>query len=265
MARSKARATAARAAPRARASRGSTAARAPPLASAAALVELRLKGPRIPHWLNDLGTRYGGIVRVHVCRATEERPRRLIRLLEVTAPADKLEAISAHLRERAGPGNVAETRLGPQRLIARLTTPLPAICQSVFDLGAICTSCPFLPDGGEEESDREWSLLVARAADATPVLRSLSGEGSPSRLIRLGKLRGPPDLTPRQELAIHLAARMGYFEMPRRADLKGVAAALGVSRPTAMEILRRAVAKLAERHGTAPSFVRAFRAEPSPG
>ncbi len=224
-----------------------------------ALVELKLEGPRVPHWLNDLGTRYGAVVKLHVCRSTEDRPRKLVRLLEITAAPDRLDEISTFLVSKAGRGNVAQTRVAAHRLIARLRTPLPAICQSVFDLGAICTSCPFLAEGDPEETESSWGLLVPRAADARPMIRDLKGSGgNPPRLIRVGKYRGPPDLTPRQELAVHLAHRMGYFETPRRADLDQLARALGVSRPTAMEILRRGLQKLAERHATGPAATRAL-------
>lgn len=218
-----------------------------------ALVELRIRGGPVPHWMQDLGTRWGAGIRLHVCRHTEGSPRRLLQLLEITATPSTLPEITAFLRQRARPEEVSLTQLGPHRLLVRLVGPLPALCHSVFEMGAICMSCPFLPsaDAPEGESkEGEWRVLVHRVQDAHPLLASFTAPGnSPASLIRIGSFRGSRDLTARQELAVGTAFVLGYYDYPRRAQLKDVAKSLGVSRATAMENLRRGMRKLASlRH-----------------
>ena len=212
-------------------------------------MELRIRGGPVPHWMQDLGTRWGAGVRLHICRRTEGSPRRLLQLLEITATPVTLPMITAFLRQRARPGEVSLTQLGPHRLLVRLVGPLPPLCHSVFEMGAICMSCPFLPsaDAAEGESkEGEWRVLVHRTQDARSLLASFTTPGnSPASLVRIGSYRGSRDLTACQELAVGTAFALGYYDYPRRAQLKDVAKSLGVSRATAMENLRRGMRKLA--------------------
>ncbi|EQD46960.1 Bacterio-opsin activator, HTH domain protein, partial [mine drainage metagenome] len=193
--------------------------------------------------MQDLDTRWGASVRLHVCRPTEGRPPRLLQLLEISADPSSFPEITAFLRERVRPEEVALTQLGPHRLLARLMGPLPALCHSVFDMGAICMSCPFLssPDAPEGESrEGEWRVLVHRIRDVRPLLRSFTTPGSsPASLVRIGSFHGTHDLTARQEIAVGTAFALGYYDFPRRAQLKDVAKSLGISRAAAMESLRR--------------------------
>ncbi|MGP8072191.1 MAG: helix-turn-helix domain-containing protein [Thermoplasmata archaeon] len=203
----------------------------------------------MPHWMQDLGTRWGAGVRLHVCRQTEGSPRRLLQLLEINASPATLPEIKAFLQQRPRPEEVSLTQLGPHRLLVRLVGPLPPVCHSVFEMGAICMSCPFLPPAegpGEEGAEGEWRVLVQRVRDAHPLLASFTTPGnSPASLVRIGSYRGSHDLTARQEIAVGTAFALGYYDYPRRAQLKDVAKSLGVSRATAMENLRRGIRKLA--------------------
>jgi len=210
--------------------------------------------------MQDLGTRWGAGVRLHVCRQTEGSPRRLLQLLEINATPASLPEITAFLRQRASPEEVSLTQLGPHRLLVRLVGPLPAVCHSVFEMGAICMSCPFLPSVGAPEGEvreGEWRVLVHRVRDAHPLLASFTTPGnSPASLVRIGSYRGSQDLTARQELAVGTAFVLGYYDSPRRAQLKDVAKSLGVSRATAMENLRRGMRKLASQRRADAGIVR---------
>lgn len=216
----------------------------------------------MPHWMQDLGTRWGAGVRLHVCRPADGSPRRLIQLLEINSTPAALPEIIAYLHQRTAAQDLSVTRLGPRRLLVRLAGPLPALCHSVFEMGAICMSCPFLPSASEpvgETREGNWRVLVHRVRDAQPLLASFTTPGnSPASLIRIGAYRGGPDLTASQEQAVGTAFALGYYEFPRRAQLKDVAKALGVSRATAMESLRRGMKKLASQRQAEVGVVRAL-------
>lgn len=171
--------------------------------------------------------------------------------MEVAADPEKIPEISRFLYENGGRGNVALTRLAPHRLLVRLVAPTPALCTTVFEMGAICTSCPFLPHNGPSSSDPDefvWGLLTPSAAAMGPLLESFRTPGSPPpKLLRVGEFQAARELTARQETALEVAVKLGYFETPRRAGLPEVAKALGVSRATAMEVLRRALQKLTDQ------------------
>jgi len=228
------------------------------------LVELRIRGGPIPHWMQDLGRRWGAGIRLHVCRRADGSRRRLLQLLEITASATAIPEITAYLRQREGAEEVSLTQLEPHRLLVRLVGPLPALCHSVFEMGAICMSCPFLPTvtaQDEEAREGEWRVLARRVRDAHPLLASFSTpDNSPASLVRIGSYRGSPDLTARQELAIGTAFMLGYYDYPRRAQLRDVAKSLGISRVSAMENLRRGMRKLASQRHNEVGVVRALSA-----
>jgi len=224
--------------------------------------------------MQDLGTRWGAGVRLHVCRQTEGTPRRLLQLLEINATPATLPEIKTFLQQRPSPEEVSLTQLGPHRLLVRLVGPLPPVCHSVFEMGAICMSCPFLPPAEGASGDvpeGEWRVLVHRLRDAHPLLASFTTPGnSPASLVRIGSYRGSLDLTARQELAVGTAFALGYYDFPRRAQLKDVAKSLGVSRATAMENLRRGIRKLASQRQAEAGVhrtrsTRSDRGDPSSG
>jgi hypothetical protein len=214
--------------------------------------------------MQDLGRRWGAGVRLHVCRRADGSPRRLLQLLEINASPETLPEITAFLHQRDSSEKVSVTQLEPHRLLVRIVGPLPALCHTVFEMGAICMSCPFLPSAAvqdDEPQEGEWRVLAQRARDAQPLLASFSTPGySPASLVRVGSFRGSPDLTARQELAIGTAYALGYFDYPRRAQLKDVAKSLGISRVSTMENLRRGLRKLAAQRRGEVGVVRGLAA-----
>jgi hypothetical protein len=217
--------------------------RGPSRARERGLVEIRLRGPTIAHWIQELSRRFGATVRLDLCRPYGARPARVMRLLDITAAPGHLTEIVRFLRRQGDGEPVSISRVAPHRLLARTVTPLPSLCLAVFEVGGACTSCPFLPSEG---AAGRWSVVIPRASDVPALIRAYASPGEPSPTVeRIGRYRTSFGFTPRQEVALEVAFSMGYFQHPRRSDLSQVARALGVSRSTAMEILRRSVMKLA--------------------
>jgi HTH DNA binding domain len=219
--------------------------------SPGSLIEIRVRGPRVAGWLNALRSELGAEVRLITCRPMGRRPPRLLRVFRVTAPPDRIEPIVRELERRRPKEEVGVSRLGADQLLVRQVSPLPALCASVFEVGALCSSCPmFSASDAADDGSVDWDVVVPRASDAWFLLRAFARPGEPlPRLVRSGRFRTGRGLTPRQDHALGLAFRLGYFEYPRRASLGDVARALGVSRATAMEIVRRATGRvLVERY-----------------
>jgi hypothetical protein len=214
--------------------------------------------------MQDLGTRWDAEVRLHVCRRAGGEAKELLQLVEVNAAPSAMPEIAEFLEHHPIPQEVSVTQLAPDRLLVRLVGPLPALCHTVFEMGAICMSCPFLParaGPAGESGESTWRVLVHQTRDAHPILASFTVPGTPpASLVRVGALRGPHNLTARQEQAVSTAFLLGYFDFPRRAQLKEVAQALGVSRATAMENLRRGMRKLVSRHRKHVGVVRGVAA-----
>ncbi len=219
--------------------------RRPNPTSYTSLIEIRFKGTSVARWIQELNQRWNASVRLHVCRPVGNGRHRILRLFDVSAPASQIPEVWEYLLAQVGSENAAVTRIAPNRLMVWTSTPIPRLCSAVFEAGAVCTVCPYLPPTSRQDGE-SWGILLPHAADAQLPLDAMTRPGRPApAVLRIGRYHSDGELTPRQERAIDEALRLGYFSHPRRAELKDVARALGVSRSTTMEILRRAMMKLA--------------------
>jgi hypothetical protein len=224
---------------------------APPVRTPAAdpsLVEIRLRGAFDSRWLSELSTRWDAKVRVRLCRSIGHRPERLLRLIEIRASEASLTQIEAFIEGRSGVDRVSFSRLSRERILLWVSSPLPSFCRAVFEVGGVCTHCPIAPPSEDDQGDT-WGVLLPRGTDQSDAVKAIElGSEGEAKLVRIGRYRGARPLTPRQERAIELAYRLGYFATPRKAALGEVAEALGTNRSTALEILRRGLQKLAAQH-----------------
>jgi len=180
-------------------------------------------------------------VAILLCRPATGRPSQVVRVLEIVAEPSRIAEVSRHLQRHSAPGTLALTRRSRNRLLAWTSETAPKTCRAVFRAGGMCLSCPLLPPPGAGH-EVTWTLIVPRVS--TPVRSLLRSFSLPSpegerRLLRVRGLSMVEGLTSRQERAVNTAVEMGLFTHPRRTDLGQVARALGVSRPTALELVRR--------------------------
>lgn len=222
------------------------------------MVEIVLKGVDGDDWVSETLRSHGAGLRLLACRPADRGKRRLLRLFEIRTNGTGIEPIIRGLRSRLAARDIAVARLSPDRALLRVSVPMPSGCSAAFEMGDICISCPFL-ENKEGKEPTAWNLLVPRIGDARRLLRASARRGGPRpSLVRAGAYRRGWGLTGRQEQALRTAFHLGYFDYPRRAPLSTVANRLGVGRSTALELLRRATAKLAsERFLTEPPIGRA--------
>lgn len=94
---------------------------------------------------------------------------------------------------------------------------------------------------------RVFEVLLFRREDLRGMMADLRELGS----VRVGSLVGTDDppavLSDRQYEAVRTALEIGYFDWPRTGDAEALAAAMGVTHPTALEHLRKGERKLLER------------------
>jgi len=220
------------------------------LAEPLPMVEVVLDGFDPADWVTEALRSEGAHFQLLACRATDRGRRRLLRLFEVRTTGDGLDRVVRRLRARLSSRDLGVSVLGPDRALLRVVAPLPAPCAAAFDLGDFCITCPFFPEG----ESTSWSVLVPQIADARQLLRA-SGRtgGKRPALLRAVAYRDRGSLSARQEDALRTAFQLGYFDYPRKVSLGGVARELGISRSTALELLRRGMHKMAGER---------FRAEP---
>jgi len=108
---------------------------------------------------------------------------------------------------------------------------------------AIIERIEVLPDGWRQTG---W-FANRRAFDAFATFWRENARFSLERLTQDGESEPAGDgLTDRQREAIRTAYEMGYFDIPRRASLEDIAAALDISSSSLSERLRRAQTQLIE-------------------
>jgi len=205
------------------------------------MVEIVLHEVDTSDWVTETLTSLGASFRLLACRPTDRGQNRLLRLFEVRTGSEGLGPVVRRLRSRLAGRDIAASSLGPDRALLRVSVPMPRACGAAFELGDFCITCPF---SGKE--DATWKVLVPQIVDARRLLTA-SGRPSGTRptLLRAGAYRREWGLTGRQERAVRVAFQIGYFDYPRKASLATLAGRLGVSRSTALELLRKGTTKLA--------------------
>lgn len=209
------------------------------------IVEIVLGEVDTTDWVTETLGSLGAAFRLLACRPTDRGRHRLLRLFEVQTGPGGLAPLLRRLRSRLASRDLAASSLGPDRALLRVSVPMPAGCAAAFELGDFCVTCPF---SGKEEPSKvaAWKVLVPQIVDARRLLSASARPVGPRpRLVRAGAYRRAWGLTGRQERALRVAFQLGYFSYPRKASLATLANRLGVSRSTALELLRKGTTKLA--------------------
>lgn len=87
-------------------------------------------------------------------------------------------------------------------------------------------------------------VICESSNEARNILSRMRSSGILVLSARLRKIREEDILTPRQEEALILSFIRGYFDSPRKTNLGSLSKELGVSKPTAYLMIKRAIKKL---------------------
>lgn len=207
-----------------------------------------------PSWVRRLARSEGLTVRMRACQPILPGGRRSVHLLELSGPPDDVDRALAELPADPEVVRVTEAPRGPSDpAVVRVEAATNARCRILFTAGLLCRSCRFLE--APESRPASWEVVgprpTANRAERRAREKALMRDGAVLQSLRPWTTR--PGLTPRQRTALEVARRLGYFGVPRRADLAAVAKELGVSRSSAAELLHRGVSRiLAEAFDSAP-------------
>lgn len=208
-------------------------------------VTLRLWHPDC--WMLELSERHRGVtVECHAVHAHAGRVES-----DAVVRADGREALAAALDDVA-PDGVAREVLEVGACHAEVYSSYPAT-RSMYgmmqDAGFLLVAPVVHRDGSEL-----WHVLAdaGQLADGVAGLRRVA-DVTVERVSDRKPRRAEPDglaervaatLTPRQREALERAVRDGYYDWPRRKDLRTLAAEARVSGPTFLEHLRRGEGRL---------------------
>jgi predicted DNA binding protein len=89
-----------------------------------------------------------------------------------------------------------------------------------------------------------WVLILNGYSELRNLLKELSENNFIVRVIKIIKAFKKDLLTPKQERVLLVALEAGYYDFPRRINLKDLSEKLQISQSTLAEILRRAEKKI---------------------
>ncbi len=120
----------------------------------------------------------------------------------------------------------------------------PLLCKVALESSVMCMTCPL----NSNESPVHWNLMVKDSAALKGVLNALGDENIDVKISSISELVREDILTHRQKEVLVKAATSGYFEFPRKMDLRELSQSLGVRPSTLSEILRSAQRKIVNQY-----------------
>jgi len=164
-------------------------------------------------------------------------------LVEISADTDSVEEIMRSISEHPEVCKVEFSPLKHGGVLGSIVTSRCAACQELSGSECFLMSAMSLDDGWVE-----WRLVTGGEGSLFTLMERLGSQGCEVELSSSTRVDRRSDLTGRQELIIRTASEMGYYDYPKKANLKDVAAIFDVSPSTLAEILKRAERKVIQRH-----------------
>jgi hypothetical protein len=120
----------------------------------------------------------------------------------------------------------------------------PALCKAALSSRVLCNTCPF----NSKSMPLSWDVIVKDSNALKEMIGALDGEGTAVQVNSISEFVHKDILTNRQKEVLINAVALGYFEFPRKTDLKEFAQNLGIRPSTLSEILRSVQKKIVNHY-----------------
>ena len=195
-----------------------------------------------PHsWIKRVATNFPVVIRVMDCRSIAEKEG-VQELFEITCAADLSEKVVDFLSHDDYVYDVDIVKGKPGRIIGSLKTKKCTACRTFAGANCYLVSASSKPDG-----KLEWTLLGSDTMVKT-LLKELEDAKVVAQVLKVSQLQDEEELTARQEHILQIALEKGYFEFPKKIDLRQLAKTLEISPATLSEILRRGQKRVLQEH-----------------
>ena len=162
---------------------------------------------------------------------------------EKTAIRHLVELPKKHAEKVYGRLNVHVRRKGCEKAYLCITTEGCDVCRTLLSRGAFLVSGRLI---GEKTFN--YSFVTPDSKSFSEVLGFFKEYGKfRVRRIRKFGLKGRV-LTERQEKVLWVALKMGFFDFPRKIEMRELAEILGIAPSTLSEILRRGIRRVLESY-----------------
>ena len=136
-------------------------------------------------------------------------------------------------------GNDRVKIIDQNRITAIIDAHNCPVCSAIVKFDIFLTNAHSHPSG-----DVSMVFLSPDLQTFSEFLGFLKRDGMSYIIVRKSDIDMKPQITARQEVILKTALELGYFDYPKRIDLKGLSERLGISYTTISEILRRGERKI---------------------
>ncbi len=200
-------------------------------------VTLRLKVPDM--WFTDIAKEYETPINVLQCNVRSGQNDGCSELVEILNTDEKDEEILAALRNHPNISTVEDAPSRKGSMICAIRTNQCGVCSTVHDIDAFKTSQTTLKDGSVE-----WKLIATEEKVILNLVNKLKKDGIEVELVSKVHVDMDTLLTTRQEKIVQVAYKRGYFDYPKRINIRELARIFDVSISTMSEILRKSEKKI---------------------
>jgi predicted DNA binding protein len=195
-----------------------------------------------PHsWIKRITTNFPAVIRVMDCRSIAQKEG-VQELFEIKCEAALSEKVIDCLKHDDYVYDVDIVKGKPGRIIGSLKTKKCTACRTFAGASCYLVSASSKPDG-----KLEWTLLGSDTMVKT-LLKELENAKVVAQILKVSQLQDEEELTARQDHILQIALEKGYFEFPKKIDLRQLAKTLEVSPATLSEILRRGQKRVLQEH-----------------
>ncbi len=189
-----------------------------------------------PDWMRSISKRHSAKVKILACMPLAQGGAR--DLVELSAPAERMEGAIKELKDHPHFEEVEIARSGRERALATIAAEKCSLCN------AIALSECFLMSASSEGGNIIWSILASGKEPVNKLISRLKENDFKVEIKKIKEIKKREDITRRQEEIIRIALEKGYFDNPKRIDIRELGKLMGVSISTLSEILRSGQRKI---------------------
>lgn len=188
-------------------------------------------------WIHNVSLKHNAIVKIIDCKPIKNSGA-VHELFEILVDEKYVDDILEVLRSDPNISRLEVIGVKGGRIKGSLISHTCSACRILASSPCFLVSSTLNQDG-----TISW-VMVGNKFAVRSLLNNLEKEGVRFNVERIKHAKTFNILTKRQEEVLMLAFDLGYFDHPRRIDLRSLASLLGLSPPILSELLRRAQKKV---------------------
>ncbi len=210
------------------------------------MLEARILVDDPENWIKSVA--HDDSVRVKIMDV--KAPRRGVTQNFVELASEKMtaEELLRHIRKSMGVVRSDLSRVDKNRIMGTVTTHDCPVCSTFAGLDCFLVSASTTEEKATGKGKMEWRVFVSGDSGFKDLCKRLDRNKVNYTILEVTHHIHKRQLTSRQEEIMRIAFDLGFFEFPKRINLEGLSAKLGVSTGALSEILRRGEKNILSRY-----------------